>query len=102
MSSNNLSWTNTYGKKRKISKLSHQHLSNILWYHEILVPGSSHLFKHIEHQLILRFDGQRLEWKPLPIPDEIETLYRMGLIDDQKNILYKGRKVGSIKHIKNM
>jgi len=51
--------------------------------------------------LTRRFNGLRLEWKPLPIPNEIETLRKMGLINSNGDIIFKGCKIGTINHIGN-
>jgi hypothetical protein len=49
--------------------------------------------------LTRRFDGIRLEWRPLPIPNEIETIREMGLINENGDIVFKGNKIGTINHI---
>ena len=107
--SHELTWCTALGKKIKFSELEHQHLSNILWFNEVF----NHYTRYNnDPQFLLglelenRFQGKRLEWKPLPILDEIKELYQMGLITPSGDIignsgcnLMEGKKIGSITHL---
>lgn len=95
-------WTTALGKRRKFDKIGHQHLSNILWFKEVFNKANSdndRAYRELCLELHNRYAGKRLLWKPLPIPTEIETLKSMGLIINN-DIVFQGKKIGSIKHIK--
>jgi hypothetical protein len=95
-------WTTALGKRRKFDKIGHQHLSNILWFKEVFNKATSsndRAYRELWLELHNRYAGKRLLWKPLPIPTEIETLKAMGLIINN-DIVFQGKKIGSIKHIK--
>ena len=100
MSHQNLFWHTATGRRRRITKIGHQHLSNILWFREIVNEIKSDLVhRALKDQLLIRYGGKRLPWKPLPIPEEIEYLRSKGYIIGT-DIVYKGQLVGSIRHIK--
>ena len=95
-------WTTALGKRRKFDKIGHQHLSNILWFKEVFnnaTYSNDGAYRELLQELNRRFDGKRKLWKPLPIPTEIDSLIQMGLIVNG-DIVLKGKKIGSIKHIK--
>jgi hypothetical protein len=95
-------WTTALGKRRKFDKIGHQHLSNILWFKEVFnkaTYSNDGAYRELLKELDYRFGGVRKPWKPLPIPTEIETLKAMGLIINN-DIVFQGKKIGSIKHIK--
>jgi hypothetical protein len=96
-------WTNAYGARRNFKQIGHQHLSNILWYNEVLVNRTrtnDHTMKQLDDELFSRYNGIRKNWKPLPIPNEIDYLFKLGLIEGS-DIIWKGKKIGTIAHIKN-
>lgn len=105
-----LIWTTFDGRKIKLSEIEHQHLSNILWFNEVFNLRNRYNNQvHFELGLELerRFKGVRLPWKPLPIPDEIDLLKKMGLIRDNGDIIgnkgtlsKEGAVIGNINHIK--
>lgn len=104
MAHNNRVWTNANGQRKRFNKIGHQHLSNILWYLEVFwgeTPLNSHTYRQLYSEIINRYNGKMLPWKPLPITGEIDTLYKRGAIDDNGNIIFNSKKIGSIKHIKN-
>lgn len=104
MSSSNLYWTNAFGKRRRFDRIGHQYLSNILWFSEVFngyTASNNHIIRKLENELYRRYDGKRLPWKPLPIPNEISRMMEMGLIDVRGYIIFKGQRIGSIRHIKN-
>ena len=95
-------WTTALGKRKKFGKIGHQHLSNILWFKEVFNKATTineRAYGELLLELRIRYNGKRLLWKPLPIPTEIETLKSMGLIINN-DIVFQGKKIGSIKHIK--
>lgn len=96
-------WKNALGRRRSIKKIGHQHLSNIFWFKTVFngsTRQNDHVMGYIEDEINTRFNGKRLPWKPLPIPNEINWLYKMDLINENKDIIFKGKKIGTIKHIK--
>ena len=102
MSHHNRYWTTALGRRRHFNKIGHQHLSNILWFQKVFFGESalnSHTSRQLEKELCERYDGKRLLWKPLPIPEEIETLRKMGCIQGT-DIVFEGKKIGTIRHIK--
>ena len=85
-------------------KVSHQHISNAIWFNEVFnnrTKSNDKFMAQVDWVLTKRFSGWRLEWKPLPIPKEIETLRKMGLIDSNGDIIFKGSRIGTINHIEN-
>jgi hypothetical protein len=104
-------WTSALGKRTKVSELTHQHLSNIIWWNEIFHDATYNIksgFFKIQEMLLLeleqRFNNERLNWKPLPVPDEIKYLRDMGLIMNNgdiignKNTKLDGKIIGNINH----
>lgn len=85
-------WTTANGKKIPLSELTHQHISNILWFFEIL-HGVTHPI--IDKELHDRFNGERLLWRPLPISGEIAWLRRNGYIVGSRII----KRIGLNKHV---
>lgn len=95
-------WTTALGEQKLFSEIDHQHLSNILWFNEVLNGWNkynSESYFSLDLELHKRFRGVKLEWKPLPIPHEIEFLKNLGLIDSNNDIIFQGKKIGTIKHI---
>lgn len=95
-------WTSALGRRKRFDKIGHQHLSNILWFKEVFnkaTYSNDGAYRELLKELDYRFGGKRKPWKPLPIPTEIETLRSMGLIINN-DIIFQGKKIGSIKHIK--
>lgn len=93
-------WTTYNGNKIPFGELSHQHLSNILWYFEILFN-----YRHnvLWEELNNRFGGERLLWRPLPISGEISWLRRNGHIHGNGIIMRVGSNklalIGELGHI---
>jgi hypothetical protein len=104
-------WTDANGVKTPFNELSHQHLSNILWYYEvfyILPTGRVSIITELQSELERRFNGNRRFWKPIPVLSEIEDLKNMGLINETGHIIgnrhcgiHCGKVIGSIHHIEN-
>lgn len=85
-------------------EVTHQHISNAIWFNEVFnnrTKYSDKFMAQVDWVLTRRFNGFRLEWRPLPIPNEIETLRKMGLINSDGDIIFKGCKIGTINHIEN-
>ena len=104
-------WQTGFGVVKEFSELDHQHLSNILWFREVF-DNNNRVNSDVQMELIRelqrRFDGVRLPWKPLPVPNEIKCLNEMGLIRENGDIIgnagtlhRRGTVIGSVAHIKN-
>jgi hypothetical protein len=105
-------WQTALGEVKKFSELDHQHLSNILWFNEVL-NGWTRKDKvqiELEFELMKRFNGVRLLWKPLPLPScrnlqdqtEIYWIKKFASIDKQGRIIWKENVIGDISHIWNL
>ena len=85
-------------------EVTHQHISNAIWFNEVFnnrTKFNDKFMEQVDWVLTKRFNGVRLPWKPLPIPNEIETLREMGLINSDGDIIFKGEVIGTINHIEN-
>ena len=85
-------WTTANGRRIPVSELSHQHISNILWFFEIM---HNTVHPTMELELVRRFDGERLLWRPLPISGEIAWLRTNGYIVGHRIV----NRIGLTKHI---
>jgi hypothetical protein len=95
-----LEWGTFYGGRIPLSKISHQHLSNILWYYELVVD-SIKVTPHIQVELEKRFGGIRLPYNPLlSFPEEIKALVEKGYTTGELNadIIVNGKWVGKINY----
>ena len=92
-------WKTFYGHDIFVSELSHQHLSNILWYYEsIMKEPTSPL---IQNEIVIRFGGIRLPYHPLhSFQYEINSLYRKGYISNihDSDIIVNGKWVGRLEY----
>jgi hypothetical protein len=96
-------WVTADNKVILFSELSHQHVSNIIWYFELLF---NHNHQEMRRQLNLRFDGYLLKFKPLPIENELRNLKKLGYITANGDIIQSisfntHRLIGSVTHIPN-
>jgi hypothetical protein len=92
-------WQTHYGIQISIIALSHQHLSNILWYWELIVKESAP--RGILDELEVRFGGIRLPYSPLiSFTSEINVLFAYGYITDKLNsdIIVDGKWVGKLAY----
>jgi hypothetical protein len=97
-------WYAFDGRFVTFDEVSHQHISNAIWFNEVFnnrTKSNDKFMRQVDWALTRRFNGFRLEWRPLPIPNEIETLRKMGLINSDGDIIFKGCKIGTINHIGN-
>lgn len=95
-----LEWGTFYGDRIPLSKISHQHLSNILWYYELVVDGIK-VTPHIQAELENRFGGIRLPYSPLlSFPEEIKALVEKGYTTGEPNadVIVNGKWVGKINY----
>ena len=97
-------WYTFDGRFVSFDEVTHQHISNAIWFNEVFnnrTKSNDKFMRQVDWALTRRFNGLRLEWKPLPIPQEIETLRARGLINSNGDIIFKGNKIGTINHIQN-
>jgi hypothetical protein len=105
-------WTTFDGVSKKINEIDNQHLSNILWFNEVFHNRNRYNCSvqfQLGVELAARMKNEsRLDWKPLPIPDEIKSLVEMGLVRENGDIMGNaattinaGKKIGAITHIEN-
>jgi len=102
--------TTFYGKKILYSSLSHQHLSNIVWFNRI-VWNKADIFGKTPNEspsewahINKRFGGILLPYKPLiSSKGEIETLDRMGFLKKVNktdfDIIVYNKWIGEIKYL---
>lgn len=92
-------WTTFYGNEILFSQLSHQHLSNILWYYEIIINEAP--TPYIRAELDKRFGGIILPYSPLhSFTQEIDKLLSMGHITNthSSDIVINGKWVGRLEY----
>lgn len=97
--------------RKTLDEIDDQYLSNILWFIDVFWGNREYYLKDkliLNEELLERRSIQRLQWKPLPIPREIEDLVKMKLIRPNGDIIgnencgkYFGKVIGTITHIKN-
>jgi len=96
------SWTTVENKLIPFSDMTHQHWSNIYWYHLIFkgFKGMNSLKMHLTSEFAKteigkRFDGEILEWKPV-YSYEVEWLRQLGLLSDNYDIFDNTKKIGRV------
>ena len=92
-------WQTHYGTQINITALSHQHLSNILWYWQLIVKESAPM--EIQDELEIRFGGIKLPYRPLiSFTSEINVLFAYGYITNKLNsdIIVDGKWVGQVAY----
>jgi hypothetical protein len=94
-----IKWTTFYGKSIEVSKLSHQHLSNIIHFFDVVCGKDPN--PHIITELINRFGGIKLPYHPLVSSvDEIKYLKSKGYTTGEMDadIVFEGKWIGKIKY----
>jgi hypothetical protein len=92
-------WRTFYNHDIFISELSHQHLSNILWYYELINVGP--VSPLIQTEIDNRFGGIRLPYYPLhSFRYEVNFLYNRGYISDRhdSDIIVNGKWIGRLEY----
>ncbi len=98
-------WKSVVGNKKRFDRIGHQHLSNILWFKEVFNHSNEtndRAFRELSYELRTRYDGKRKKWKPLPIPNEISWIKEVCQIDENLSIIFKGKVIGTLKHISHL
>jgi len=94
-------WVTAEGEKIPFSKVTHQHWSNIYWYHMVFseLPGMS--FHNMSKTFVMAFDmindnfGRNiLPWKP-QFEFELNWLHYLGLVKEGK-IIFENEIIGEI------
>lgn len=106
-------WTTAEGVRIPYCKVTHQHWSNIYWYHKVFldIPGMSpHVMEKIcveaELQLYNRYGGKILPWKPT-YEYELNWLNHLGfVIKKEDRVIVKdkwgheiGEVIGDLKYV---
>lgn len=106
-------WTTVEGVRIPFSQVTHQHWSNIYWYHKVFqdIPGMApHSMENTvvraELEITQRFDGKILPWKPI-FEFELNWLNYLKLIryKDGRNFIFDkwdheiGEVVGMLKFV---
>ena len=93
-------WNTFYGAKMPIESLSHQHLSNILWYYEIVIKNPLRV-QDVQDVITHKYGGLRLPYRPMiSFTQEITYLFIHGHISSKINsdIIVSGRWVGKLNY----
>ncbi len=109
-------WTTVEGVRIPFSQVTHQHWSNIYWYHKVFadIPNMApHTMESImvnaELQIAQRFHGKILSWKPT-FEFELNWLHYLNLIRVKNERLFIvdkwgheiGEIVGNLKFVPGM
>lgn len=92
-----MKWTTFYDSTIESSNLSHQHLSNIFWYFELVLKMEKPL--ELLNELDIRFGGIRLPYKPMiSYTYEINSLLKNGYITNthDSDIIVNNKWVGKL------
>lgn len=92
-------WGTFYGDVMELSKMSHQHLSNITYYNKLVVRIP--IPECITKELASRFGGIILPYAPLvSFRYEIESLVRLGYTSGKPDadVIVDGIWIGKIKY----
>jgi len=92
-------WRTFYGKDVRFSDMTHQHLSNVIWYYKLVCKSEPHV--EILNELKERFGGFLLPYVPLTsFTEEIQYLIRHGYTTGhhKADIIVDGVWVGKIKY----
>lgn len=95
----NTFWVTHYNTKIRVGNLSHQHLSNILHYFNLVLDMGN--LQPILTEVNKRFDGVRLPYKPLiSFRGEIDELVRKGYTTGEINadIIVDNQVIGKIEY----
>lgn len=103
-----LNWQTADGFLIPFGKVTHQHWSNIYWYHLIFahklgMPKKIMLdtAKFASNRIDKDFNGEILEWKPIYMYEvrwlmDLHMLAEGIRIENRNEIFYKGKKIGTI------
>ncbi len=96
-------WKTINGIDISFSEIPHDHLSNILWFADIVALGlySDTILEELNNELI-KYGGVRLPYIPLhTFSREIKYLKNSSKINTFGDIMHNGQRIGSIAHIEN-
>ena len=66
-----MKWRTADGRDIELNALTHQHASNIIWFYDIFFKTDHKVIRKVIND---KFNGVVLDFKPLPIPNEIRDL----------------------------
>lgn len=98
-----LSHTSANGVRKKLSEMTHQHLSNCVWHFRILRNATDEQLYHYLNEIEYRFEGNLLMFRPLyTFEIEINALRILGMIvprygdEYMDDIIWRGVVVGEV------
>lgn len=91
-------WVTYDNRIVKMEEMNHQHMSNIYYYINTIVPGfyNNEIREYINEWLVKRFAGVILPYRPVP-KFRFEKVYlsKMGYTQENNDIVIGGVKIGS-------
>lgn len=96
-------WQTAEGRKLPMSKISHQHLSNIYWYNRVFSTDirqrsykqrMEFCMRFAEHKIKELYHGEILLWKPLYKYEKI-WLEELNLLTEN-DIVFEDNKIGKL------
>jgi hypothetical protein len=93
-------WHTFEGNIKLVSEIDHQHLSNIYYFinYTTEVPYESFVVNIINKEIIERFDGVVLDYRPLRrFALEMKLLSRKGYLQENGEIIINGELVGKVE-----
>ena len=92
------SWRTYDNRVINMEEMSHQHMSNIFYFVNNIVPNyyPDSTRNYISKWLLIRFDNVILPFCPDPnFKNEKDYLLRMGYLKENNDIVVNGEKIGS-------
>jgi hypothetical protein len=93
-------WITYDGRVVDMNEMSHQHMSNIYWFINVLFPESYNVYirHNIRTWLNLRFKGEVLPYSPKPeFVAELNYLRMKGYLKENNKIVIDGQEIGKYK-----
>lgn len=93
-------WITYDDKVVDMNEMSHQHMSNIYWFTNVLFPESYNVYIQlsIRNWLNRRFNGNILPYSPKPeFVGELNYLRKKGYLKESNKIVINGQEIGEYK-----
>ena len=92
-----MKWKTFDGREVTLQTIDHQHISNVYWFCKIFYGCSDIVLSEVLFEISDRFKGIVLPYHPHPsFTAEHDLLRLKGLVNEKREIVYKGEIVGSI------